>query len=257
MAGHDAGIPSWVDLASADVEASKAFYGGLFGWTSDDAPEPEAGGYTTFYLGDKAVAGVGPVQMDSQPPVWTTYVSTDDADETAARVEKAGGRVLMTPMDVMEYGRMAIFTDPAGAAFAIWQAGSHPGGEVFSVPGAPTWHELATRDIEGSKVFYGEVFDWAAEESQVGPNKYITWKLGGRSVGGMIAMVGDAWPADLPPHWMVYFAVADCDESVALARTLGASVSVPPTDIPVGRFAVLTDPQGAFFSVITMTEPMT
>jgi len=163
----------------------------------------------------------------------------------------------MTPMDVMEYGRMAIFTDPAGAAFAIWQAGSHPGGEVFSVPGAPTWHELATRDIEGSKVFYGEVFDWTAEESQVGPNKYTTWKLGGRSVGGMIAMVGDAWPADLPPHWMVYFAVADCDESVALARALGASVSVPPTDIPVGRFAVLTDPQGAFFSVITMTEPMT
>jgi uncharacterized protein len=249
------GVPSWVDLATPDLEGTRAFYSALFGWTPMVSPEPEAGGYTNFLLDGKAVAGVGPIMGEGQPPAWTTYVATDNVDETTNLVEKAGGHVLLAPMDVMEYGRMAVFMDPTGAAFAAWQAGTHQGAELFNEPGSLAWNELATRDPDGAKTFYGEVFGWEAEDSAMGTVAYTTWTLDDRQIGGMMPMIGDDWPPDLPPHWMVYFAVADTDTTVAEATRLGGIVTVTPTDLPVGRFAVLSDPQGAVFSVIAMAQP--
>ena len=250
------GMPNWVDLASPDLEGSRAFYSGLFGWKPMVSSQPEAGGYTNFTLDGKAVAGLGPILAPDQPPAWTTYIESENADETAALVEKAGGRILMQPMDVMEYGRMAIFQDPTGAAFATWQPGTHPGVELINVPGSMTWNELATRDTQGAKTFYGEVFNWDAEESPMGSIAYTTWKMGEQEIAGMMSMVGDEWPADLPPHWMTYFAVTDTDAVANQASQLGGSISVAPTDLPVGRFAVLSDPQGAFFSVIKLADRM-
>jgi predicted enzyme related to lactoylglutathione lyase len=250
-----AGMPNWVDLATPDLEGARAFYSGLFGWTPMVSVEPQAAGYTNFLLNDKAVAGVGPIMMADQPTAWTTYFASENADDTARMVEKAGGRTLVPPMDVLDYGRMAVFLDATGAAFATWQPGAHVGVEVTDVPGAMTWNELATRDTEGAKSFYGEVFGWDAQESQMGSIAYTTWKLDDREIAGMMPMVGDEWPAELPPHWMVYFAVADTDAVAEQATQLGGSVAVAPTDLPVGRFAVLSDPQGAFFAVIRMNEP--
>jgi predicted enzyme related to lactoylglutathione lyase len=255
MSVTTAGVPIWVDLASSDVEGAKAFYGGLFGWTVTDSAEPDAGGYCTFKQDGQTVAGVGPIQMGGQPTAWTTYVSTDNAEETAAMVEKAGGQVLAPPMDVMGYGRMALFTDQSGAPFAVWQPGSVTGADVFNVPGSLTWTELTTRDPEGCKAFYGEVFGWTAEDAAMGPVNYTTWTLDGRGIAGMMPMAGSAWPAEVPAHWMVYFAVADTDATAAKATELGGTVSVGPTDLPVGRFAVFGDPQGGFFSVVTLNEP--
>ena len=245
------GTPSWVDLASPDLEAARKFYAELFGWESSVASEPEAGGYTIFTLNGKAVAGAGPIMDSAQPPVWTTYVATDDANAVAARVDKAGGKVLVAPMDVMKYGRMAIFADQAGAVFAVWQANEMGGGEVFNVPGALSWNELTTRDAEGSKDFYPAVFGWTPKDTDMGDmGTYTEWMLGSKSIGGMMPMVGDMWPAEIPSHWMVYFAVADTDAAAAKVTELGGSVPVSPTDIPPGRFAVVADPHGAHFSII-------
>jgi uncharacterized protein len=188
-----------------------------------------------------------------QPPVWTTYVATDDADAVAARVEEAGGKVLAAPMDVMSYGRMAVFTDQAGAVFAVWQADQMGGGEVFNIPGALAWNELTTRDADGSKEFYPAVFGWKTKDIDMGDaGTYTEWMLDSKRIGGMMPMVGDMWPADLPSHWMIYFAVADTDAAAAKVSELGGSVPVPPTDIPPGRFAVVADPHGAHFSIITL-----
>ena len=246
-----AGTPNWVDLGSPDLEATKEFYGGLFGWEAQVATEPEAGGYTMFSKDGKSVAGAGPLMAEGQPPAWTTYVAADDADKIAERVKAAGGAVVVPPMDVMGYGRMAIFSDTSGAVFAVWQAGTMPGGEVFNVPGALTWNELATRDAEGARAFYGNVFGWGSDETQMGPLTYVTWQLDGRPIGGLMPMVGEEWPTDMPPHWMVYFAVDDADAAATKAQQLGGKVAVPPADIPgVGRFAVLNDPHGAVFSIL-------
>jgi predicted enzyme related to lactoylglutathione lyase len=252
---HAPGTPSWVDLASPDCEASERFYAGLFGWTATDpGPVEESGGYRMLQRDGRNVAGLGPLQNDSQPAMWTTYVGTDDADAVAERVRQAGGQVMMEPFDVLGAGRMAVFGDNGGAVISVWQPQTHTGAQVVNEPGSLCWNELATRDIDAAKRFYEAVFGWQGETSAYGDTSYTEWKLGGRTVGGMIQM-NEQWPAEIPSHWMVYFAVDDIDAAAGKARELGGKVAVEPTDTPVGRFAVLNDPHGAVFSIIRLSAP--
>src|SRR4051794_40011446 len=252
FSGFAPGTPSWVDLSTTDLDASATFYESLFGWLSVEAgPAEETGGYRMFTLRDKLVAGLGPLQGDGQPPAWTTYVSTDDADTVAARAGDAGGIVFMAPFDVMEAGRMAVIADSGGAVFGIWQPGEHRGAQLANEPGSFAWNELATRDIEGAKAFYRAVFGWEGVTSSMGPMEYTEWKLDGKTVGGGSPM-GDMLPAEVPPHWATYFAVEDCDATLARVGELGGATVAEPMDIPAGRFAHVRDPQGAVFGVIAM-----
>jgi predicted enzyme related to lactoylglutathione lyase len=243
------GVPNWVDLGTADLEDAIRFYTSLFGWEAEVSGE-EYGGYTTFRLDGRATAGAGPLYGEGQPTAWSTYVATDDADVIAARVEAAGGKVLVPPFDVMYQGRMAAFLDQAGAPFSVWQAGTMRGADIFDVPGALTWSELVTRDVEGSAAFYGAIFGWVARESSMSGMDYIVWEHDGRPIAGMQPMDGDEWPDDLPPHWMLYFAVTDCDDSAADVQSLGGRIVQPPTTLPIGRYAVVEDPQGGTFSIL-------
>lgn len=242
------GTPSWVDLGSPDIDAAKAFYGRLFGWDALDAG-PDSGGYHMFQMQGKMVAGLGPAQ-DPGPPRWTTYVTVADADTIAAAVKGAGGSVLLEPMDVLDVGRMAVFADPTGAPFSVWQPLAHHGAELANEPGALCWTELNTRDPETAAAFYGAVFGWKAETSE-GPMQYTELKVDGKSIAGMMDMTGRV-PDEVPAHWLVYFAVADCDAAVATTKQSGGQVFMEPMDLPIGRFAVLGDPQGAAFAVIAM-----
>lgn len=251
MSAYGDGVPSWIDLSSPDLEASKTFYAALFGWEPRTAPVPEAGGYTLFTLRGKQVAGLGPIMSPNQPPAWMTYVNESDADGTVKKIADAGGRILMAPMDVMDQGRMAIFADPAGAVLGIWQPGIHTGAQLVNEPGAYCWSELATRDPGSAKAFYTSVFDWEPSGEPMGAVQYTEFKLGGQSIAGMFP-ISDEMSAAMPSYWGVYLAVADCDGTVALATTLGASIVLPAMDIPIGRFAGLKDPQGAIFSVVQL-----
>ena len=251
MTAYGDGVPSWVDLATPDLDAAKAFYTALFGWEAETSPMPEAGGYTLFTLRGKQVAG-GMTAPD-QPPAWATYVSESDADGTVKRVTDAGGTVMMPPMDVMDQGRMAILADPTGAVIGIWQPGLHIGAQLVSEPGAYCWSELATRDPERAKAFYAAAFGWEASTEPMGPMEYTEFKVDGRSIAGMFPITG-TMPADMPAYWGVYFAVADCDGTVAIATSLGADIVTAAMDIPIGRFAGLRDPQGAYFSVIQLAQ---
>src|SRR6266496_3939802 len=253
MSGYREGVPSWTDLASPDVEASKAFYSALFGWEANTVPAPEAGGYTLFTMNGKQVAGVGPIMTEGQPSVWMTYVNVADADGIAKQVADAGGDVLMAPMDVLDQGRLAVFADPTGAVIGVWQPAAHTGAQLVNEPVSYCWSELATRDVDGAKAFYSAVFGWDSATGTDGPMAYTEFKVDGDSIAGMFQMAG-MMPDDVPPHWGVYFAVADCDATVDAASGLGASVAVPAMDVPIGRFAALTDPHGAFFRVIKLAS---
>lgn len=254
MSTYKPGTPSWVDLGSPDPTAAAAFYSGLFGWEVQDSL-PEAGGYRLADLRGKPVAGIGP-QMQPGPPYWATYIAVADADATAKAVTAAGGQTFMAPMQVMDVGKMAAFADPTGAAFGVWQAGSHLGAGIVNEPNTMCWNELATRDPKAAMPFYRDVFGWEAKTSEMGDVSYTEWQLDGRTVGGMIPMDDEHFPPEVPPNWAVYFAVDDTDATVAKAQQTGGSVLVPPTDIPVGRFSVLADPHGAVFSVIKLSGAM-
>ncbi|RKN48360.1 VOC family protein [Micromonospora endolithica] len=249
------GTPCWVDLATPDLPDARRFYPELFGWTGRVTPQPEAGGYTVFLLGGRSAAGVGPPAIPDQVPIWSVYVATDDADLVAGRVRRAGGQVVVPPFDVFDQGRMAVFADPSGASFSVWQPMAMPGAEVFDVPGALSWTELVTPDPDRAKVFYELVFGWRPDDQPMGPITYTGWRLGERVVGGMMPRLGDDVQTDSPAYWTVYFGVADADAAAARASALGGTILVPPRDIPAGRYAALRDPQGALFNVIDLADP--
>jgi uncharacterized protein len=160
--------------------------------------------------------------------------------------------VLVPPMDVLDVGRMAVFADPQGAVVSVWQAGAHPGAELVNEPGTWTWSELLTTDVEAATRFYVDVFGWTTDPKGDGPTpEYVEWQVGGRSVAGMMQKP-PTMPAEVPPHWAVYFAVADADSAAARVQELGGRVHVPPTDIEPGRFAAVADPAGAVFNVIAL-----
>ncbi|HLI24227.1 MAG TPA: VOC family protein, partial [Acidimicrobiales bacterium] len=205
------GTPSWVDLGSPDVAASVRFYGDLFRWKAVVADA--AAGYTMCFLRDRPVAGVGP-QTRPGPPAWTTYVTVESADDTLEAARRAGARILREPTDVVDAGRTGMFADPQGAVIAVWQPKAHQGAALVNEPGTLAWNELVTSHPAQARDFYGSVFGWDSETHDMGPMTYTEWKLGAESVGGM-AELGPPFPPGLPPSWMTYFAVDDCDKAVA------------------------------------------
>lgn len=244
------GTPCWVDVTSPDLDATTAFYSGLFGWEAEQDPRPESGGYTMFSLGGKYVAAASPPPQEGIPAHWSTYIASDDVDGTASKVREAGGTVLMDPFDVLDAGRMTLAQDPTGAIFGVWQAGAHIGAQIANEPGALTWNECQTTDAAAAEAFYKAAFGYGVTTMPMGEGEpYRILEVDGKGVAGVFQM-GEQLPG-VTPNWSVVFAVADTDASVAKAEELGAKVLMPPLDIPaVGRFAVLQDPVGAVFQVI-------
>jgi len=268
--GYPQGVPCWVDTSQPDPDAAVAFYRGLFGWDFEDSMPPDAPGrYLMARLRGGDVAAVGSVP-EGTPPVamWNTYVWVDSADETAAKVKAAGGHVLAEPFDVLDAGRMAMFADPEGAMFCVWQANQHKGARIINEPGSLNFNGLGTRDVAAAKTFYNAVFGW--ETMDVGGGVEM-WTLPGygdyleRDNPGlreqMAAMGGPpgfedvvaaitpipADQPDTPPNWSVTFAVDDADATAEKASDLGGQVVVPPFDAPWVRSTVIADPQGATF----------
>jgi uncharacterized protein len=248
MADYAPGTPIWVDVSSRDLDASRAFYSGLFGWEARVAPEPEAGGYTVFLKDGKMVGGLGPTFSPDQPCLWATYLSTADAAATAQAVKDNGGQVLVGPMQVMDQGSMAVFVDPTGAHICVWQSGKNRGAELFNEPGSLIWNELYTRDMPTAKTFYEKVFGLESSENAMeNGDTYTEFKIDGRTVAGGMDM--HFLPDDVPPHWLVYLAVENVDDAAAKVQELGGKLLNPVMDIPIGRFAVVQDTQGAPFAI--------
>ncbi|MER6138875.1 VOC family protein [Streptomyces sparsogenes] len=251
------GAPNWLDLGTPDTDAAAAFHTSLFGWTSESAG-PEAGGYGFFKKDRRTVAAVGPLHEEGARAAWTPYFHTPDADATAALVTEAGGTVRAAPFDVFDEGRMAQFTDPGGARFAVWQPGRTRGLEAVTEEGTLCWVELHSPGPVADLAFYHTVFGWDAEEMPFSGGTYTVLSTAGRgregSFGGVAPLQGDV---DVP-QWLPYFEVADCDLVADRAEKLGGSVLMPAmTAEDIGRMAWLTDPSGAHFAVITSANPAT
>jgi uncharacterized protein len=249
------GTPCWVDLATPDMKAAERFYGELFGWEIPERPNShEMGGYRRAILGGKDVAGAMPLTQEGQPPAWSTYVSVDDIEALGRAVQENDGTMIAAPRAVASYGRLAIFTDPEGAFFGMWEPADFAGAELVNEKGAFGWTELNTRNPEGAKRFYGAVFGWETNDLEMeGGGTYTEWLVDGRQVGGMLDMRGRV-PDEVPPHWLVYFGSVDTDEAVAKVKELGGEVMFGPVDIEPGRMAVVKDAFGAHFALMQPNE---
>ena len=268
--GYIPGVPCWIDTSQPDPEAAAEFYGALFGWELEDVMPPDAPGqYFMARIRGKDVAGVGSIPEGApQMAIWNTYVWVDSADETASKVRDAGGSVMMEPFDVMDAGRMAVFTDPEGAVFFAWEARANKGSQIVNEHGSNNFNNLNTRDLERAKAFYGAVFGWETLELDRGAQM---WTLPGygdhleelspglrkgmeemgapkgfEDVVAGVNEIRDDQP-DTPAHWGLTFAVDDADAIAEKATELGGKVIAPPFDAPWVRMTVIADPQGATF----------
>lgn len=245
------GAPCWYELATTDREAANAFYSDIFGWTVDNVPIGTSETYTLFKLGGLDVAASCDVQQPGQHPHWLTYFNAPEIDATAAKATELGASVLMPPFDVATHGRMAVIRDPEGVYFALWKAASHIGAQRNGDMNTIGWSELASRDNEAAAKFYGELLGLVSKPHSIGM-EYIEFGAGVHTLGGFLKMSAD-W-GDVPPHWSFYVQVPDCDAVVARVKELGGKVLHGPFDAPgVGRIAMLMDPQGAKFNIITLS----
>jgi uncharacterized protein len=243
--------PVWVDLSTTDAPGARDFYSKLFGWKIEVQPDPQYGGYGMAQVGGKQVAGIGPKMSPEAPTAWSIYIGTDDVEDLAKKVQAAGGKVVAPPFDVGDQGRMAAFQDPSGAVISAWQAKGMRTPMPVGDANTFGWPELNARGVDKAIPFYQKVLGWTVKTNDMGPNQppYYEFQLGGESVGGgqeMQAMV----PAQVPSYWLVYFTVPDVDKSFKTATQAGARELVAPMDFPGGRFAIVTDPQGASFGLL-------
>jgi uncharacterized protein len=267
--GYIPGVPCWIDTNQPDAEAALPFYSGLFGWEFEDVmPEGSGGSYFIGRLRGGDVAAIGGVPEGApQTAWWNTYVWVESADETAKKARDAGGGVVSEPFDVMDAGRMAVLTDPEGAAFCVWQAKEHHGAKVVNEHGSLNFNGLATRNPEGAKAFYGAVFGWQTlalpggemwtlpgygdhlEESSPGLRRQMAQMGAPEGFIDVVATLDPIADADstTPAHWSVTFAVDDADATAGTARALGGEILAGPADAPWTRMAVIKDPQGATF----------
>lgn len=246
---HTPGTFSWTDLNTTDQEAAKAFYSALFGWEITDMPAGEGVNYSMAAIDGKWVAAISPQPQQQReagvPPAWNSYITVENIDEAAARAGELGATVHAGPFDVLEAGRMAVVQDPQGAWFLLWQARDHIGAGLVNAPGALSWNELGTPDLEGSAKFYGDLLGWTTTPMEGDQPYLVISTADGHSNGG----IRPPAPPGAPPFWLVYFATADIDASTARVGELGGNVLMAPMDIGIARIAVVQDPQGAVFAL--------
>lgn len=250
--GAPVGAPTWIDLATSDLDRAKQFYGTVFGWTFETAG-PEYGGYVNAFSGDRPVAGM--MANDPQwgsPDQWTTYLHTADIKATLATALEAGAVACVQPvepMEVPEKGFMAMLTDPAGAFFGLWQPLEHQGFEVFGEANAPVYHQLTIRDYAKALDFYRRVFGWQTEAvSDTDEFRYSTANFDGEALVGIMDGA-TCLPEDVPSDWCVFLGSDDVDKTIALIKENGGSVIRDAEDTPYGRLAAVADPTGAGFNL--------
>jgi predicted enzyme related to lactoylglutathione lyase len=244
------GAPCWIDLFTSDPDKSRAFYGDLFGWTSEATGE-EFGGYINFSKDALRVAGAMRNDGETgQPDGWTVYLGVDDAKATVDAAAANGGQVIVPAMDVGDLGRMAVVVDAGGAAIGVWEPGVHTGFGTAAEPNTPAWFELHTRDYDAAVAFYRTVFQWKTHTAGDTPEfRYTTLGEGDDQVAGIMDATAFLAATD-PSAWSIYFRVDDTDAALAKIEELGGSVVTPAEDTPYGRLATAADSTGAHFKLM-------
>jgi len=254
---HPPGTFCWIELATTDQDAAKNFYGKLFGWGAHDFPMGPNDFYSMFQLEGRDTAAAYTIRPEQRaqgvPPHWMIYVAVESADTAANRAAELGGTVLAPAFDVYDVGRMAVVQDPTGATFSVWQAKKHSGTGIAGVDGTLCWADLSTPDQERAGSFYSGLFSWKIVKEDEDPSHNYWHIVNGEEFIGGIPPAAHRNPG-IPPHWLAYFTVSDCDAAAGKAKQLGAKLFLPPMTVEdVGRMAVLADPQGAAFAIFQAT----
>ncbi len=236
----------WNDLITEDLAAAREFYGGLFGWTFEDAQERDGGEYIVARDGDIYVAGivsVAPRQDGQKLTRWLPYVSVDDVDTAISR-SKAGGATVAAEAREVSLGRVAAIVDPEGAVVGLASSriGDPDDSTTRPAPGRVVWSELLSGDPVAASAFYRLLAGYDIEVIERRGGLYTLLSSNGVNRAGIMPRPAD----EIEPVWLTYFGVSDPKSAAARAKELGGTVLVPPSpELREGTMAVVTDPVGA------------
>jgi predicted enzyme related to lactoylglutathione lyase len=241
----------WIEIATGDAASAKRFYSSLFGWTAEDAPHSSLGTYTTLFNSTGAVGGLYQItsaqKLAGRRPHWLPYLYVSDVEESTRRAQTLGARILTSPTDTALGGRLAVVRDPGGAAIALWH--DLPRRGATAAPGSVgswVWHEREASDAAANARFYEGWLGWKVDSTHGGTQ---VLRSGDHPIASIVSRAGQGG-SDSP--WIVHFAVANCDALVARALALGAKqVQAPAPQVDLGCRAVLRDPEGVLFAVVS------
>lgn len=237
----------WFEYVSKDAPKAQGFFGELFGWSTKSVPMPD-GAYTMIAAPDGPTIGGYAASPDGNPQAsWLPYLLVPSAADAAAKVKSLGGSIMKEPFKVGDFATMAVVLDPLGAPLSLWQP-AKPEDAPKPAAGHFVWNELSSKDPEASVSFYSKLGGFTSSKMDMGAmGTYHLLESGGQSRAGIMAQ-------QMPgaPHaWLPYVQVASADPTTDKAKRLGATIVVPPTDIPnVGRFAIFVDAQGAATGIL-------
>jgi predicted enzyme related to lactoylglutathione lyase len=229
----------WVDLGTPALDAARRFYEALLGWQTEQVETPDPGVYLVARIDGQDVAGLHDHSHGGAHD-WDSYIAVDDLDATLDRVGTLDAVVEYGPHDIPGSARMGMITDRGGARVCLWQPLGFAGARLVNETGTWTWSDLSTRAPGAAEAFYRNLFGWSFRELAPG---YWGISMDDLLIGGMRAM-GEG-QSGVTPSWVPYFVVDDADEAAARVQELGGEVLVPPTDVPGGRFLVISDPLGS------------
>ena len=242
----------WYELMTPDIEAATAFYVNVLGWGTRDASMPKLA-YTLFTVGGASVGGLINLPEDARKtgaePRWIGYVSVDDVDATVDRIKQHGGAVHVPPTDISNVSRFSVVADPQMATLVLvkWRSPDQQRAAELDELGHVGWHELLAADWDNAFAFYREIFGWQKAAADIGPmGTYQVFSAGGQTIGGMFNK-----PPTVPvAFWLYYFNIGDVDAAAERVKAAGGHILEGPTEVPGGRVARCTDPQGAMFALI-------
>jgi uncharacterized protein len=254
------GSPCWFEFSSTNAPVSLAFFCSLFEWQHEDQDMGPMGIYSFLRHTNGGMVGAHWQMPEAQramniPSNWGVYFKVLSVDASHRDALSQGATEYVAPMDVADYGRMSVLSDPTGAAFSLWEERS-PNTDplVMFEPHAIGWVELATRALPQAQDFYQHLLGWHYIASSMPGNAgdYMRIHIDDTRYGGILPMTKE-WEG-IPPHWGIYIVVSSVDACIQRAEALGGKCCVPAFNVPnVGRIAVLNDPTGGSFSVIELT----
>ncbi|MEW5848063.1 MAG: VOC family protein [Myxococcota bacterium] len=233
----------WFELRTPNLEKASRFYGEVLGWKTQSV---DMGGQvvTLFANAEKVVANV---EARQGPSAFVSYVAVDDVDAAARRVAAAGGKVHGAPVDLPTVGRMVEVEDPEGAVFFLFRGVNDEAGQPRG-PGGFLWNELWAHDTRKALAFLTSVLGYGIKEMPMGDITYHVLEKGTQSLAGVMPSMDKS----IPSAWLPYVHVVDVDAARARALQLGAQPLGEVMEVPgVGRMALMVDPLGARFAVMT------
>lgn len=247
------GTPSWADAGVPEIDATVNYYQDLFGWQVLPG-DPATGNYRMCLLNGKPAAALSPPMpgAEGHPAAWTVYITSHDLEATCEKITTAGGKVMMPPMAVETFGRMALVADSTGAFFALWQPMDHIGANIVNEPGAMCWNDVYTHDVAKAKEFYAAVFGYTYTQGPAPEGVEY-------AVGNLTNDAGETNPVmgitELPegqtqPYWAAWFMVPDATKATEVVAAHKGTVIMPPTDSPHGKMMVLAGPGGEMLGVV-------